>query len=282
MLNKIVEVKTEKNLILFGNLFSNNNDSCVLFIPGMAGNFFDNNFCSSIANALVNNNIDFLFSHNQGSFLVTNFKYDINGVIKHRLIGSAFENYEESNYDIDAWVKFLINKGYKKVYLIAHSLGCNKIIKYLKDNSINEFKMCILLAPQDLSDVVLYKKHPMYNEAIELFNGNQKNKILSYKFLDSFLMSSGTFLNFVDNINLLNNLPYKNNNGDFEILERLNIPIYTIIGSKDLANISVDNMDNLYKHIKTGKYRIINGAKHNFNNYEEELSSIILSIIKNY
>ena len=39
-------------------------------------------------------------------------------------------NYEDSKYDIDAWIKYLVSLGYKDIDLVCHSSGCNKTIYY--------------------------------------------------------------------------------------------------------------------------------------------------------
>ena len=42
--------------------------------------------------------------------------------------GTRYEIFEESIYDIDGAVDKAINLGYKRIVLLGHSYGCNKII----------------------------------------------------------------------------------------------------------------------------------------------------------
>ena len=282
MNSKYVEVKTEKNLYLFGNLFSNNSDKCILYIPGISGNFYESKFARVIAEQVSKENIDFLFGHNQGSFQIMNFKYmREDGKIKDILKGAAYEDYDDSNYDIDAWIKFLKERNYKKIILIAHSLGCNKVIKYLNKYNYDGIDACILLSPQDIrnaKDLSIHKG--MYDEALYNIKNNNPEKILSKKFLCFCNMCSKTFYDFIEKQKELNNIPYKDKNGDFSKIRSINIPIYSIIGTKDGGENSEEYMKNISENCKKGKFDIINGAKHNFDDYEEYLSEIILNYIK--
>ena len=63
-----VEVKTEQNIFLNGFHAKEGHKSCVLFIPGLAGSFMESKFARELAQACIENKIDFLFAHNQGFF----------------------------------------------------------------------------------------------------------------------------------------------------------------------------------------------------------------------
>lgn len=68
---EFVETLTKQNIKLFGCLENNNNNNnkkCILYIPGLAGNFFESVFPREISEESINNGYDFLYSHNQGSF----------------------------------------------------------------------------------------------------------------------------------------------------------------------------------------------------------------------
>lgn len=284
MNNKYVEVKTEKNLYLFGNLFSSNSDKCILYVLGMSENFYESKFARVIAKQVSNENIDFLFGHNQGSFQIMNLKHmQEDGKIKNVLKGAAYEDYDDSNYDIDAWIKFLKDRGYKKIILIAHSLGCNKVIRYLNEYNYDDIYACILLAPQDMRNAKELSIHEgMYDEAVYNIKHNKPEKILSKKFLCFCNMSSKTFYDFIEKQKELNNIPYKDKKGNFSKIKSIDIPIYSIIGTKDGGENSEEYMRTFSENCKNGKFDIINGAKHNFDDYEEYLSEIILNYIKKY
>ena len=68
-----VEVKTEQNIFLSGFHAKEGHKSCVLFIPGLAGSFMESKFARELAQACLENEIDFLFTHNQGSFQIISF-----------------------------------------------------------------------------------------------------------------------------------------------------------------------------------------------------------------
>ena len=68
-----MEVKTEQNIFLNGFHAKEGHKSCVLFIPGLAGSFMESKFARELAKACLENEIDFLFAHNQDSFQIISF-----------------------------------------------------------------------------------------------------------------------------------------------------------------------------------------------------------------
>ena len=46
---KYIEVITKQNIKLSGCLTANNNSKCIMYIPGLSGNFFNSSCMSNIA-----------------------------------------------------------------------------------------------------------------------------------------------------------------------------------------------------------------------------------------
>ena len=137
-----------------------------------------------------------------------------------------------------------------------------------------------------LCSIPLYKdnykcQYILLEIGIRLLNikNNEPEKILSKKFLCFCNMCSRTFYDFIEKQKELNNIPYKNKNDNFSKIRSINIPIYSIIGTKDGGENSEEYMKTISENCKKGKFDIINGAKHNFDDDEEYLSKIILDFI---
>ena len=274
---KYVETITEQNIKLSGCLTANNNSKCIMYIPGLSGNFFETKYTRLLAQTLINNGYDFLFAHNQGSFQVFEVPFlNKEGKWKSRLRGAAYEKFEDCLYDIGAWIDYLKNLNYNEVTVVAHSMGCNKIVYYLNNYNSSIIKKLILLAPQDNINYNELECHKgLLEEAKNNIKSGFHDKLLSKKFLGFCLMSSETYYNEITN-QTINNIPYKTSNGNFSLLNNINIPIHIIIGSEDIGNNGEEYMTLLMKHCKNGSYDILNGANHNFKNKEEELSELIL------
>ena len=221
-----VEVKTSEKVLLHGFYSGKNNNECIIYIHGLGADFESSVLPKSILKKCTNNSIDFLYANTQGSSLMreimTSEGTTING-------GAAYENYNNWYQDLDAWFKFL--KKYKKIIVVSHSLGCNKIIDYMHKTQNNKVSKIFLLAPQDTNYLVNIKKHNgMLQEALEnKKNGN--NNLISKMFLGFCYLSTNTFLDFYEN-KKINNIPYMSTK-DYSIINSIKTPIKIYIGSND-------------------------------------------------
>jgi len=273
-----VEVKTEQNIFLSGFHAKESHKSCVLFIPGLAGSFMESKFARELAQACLENEIDFLFTHNQGSFQIISFPYlNEDGKLSNIMKGAAYERFEDCIYDLDAWFSFL--KDYEDVYVIAHSLGCNKIVYYLQDHQPSHLKKIILLAPQDN---VNFPKLPMHegmlDEATKNIKTGQADKLLTKKLLGGCVISSQTYYDLITNPKI-NNIPYKTSNGDMSALEKIVYPTLAIIGSKEDEKAN-EYMQKIANTLPAGQSAVVPDANHVFKNQEKALSDTVISFLK--
>ncbi len=122
MNTSLVRTFTTDNLALEGLLYEPTSPSSkvVLLIHGIAGNFYRNPFTDVMAEKFTTSGMAFLTVNTRGHDPVANIissdgKSDIR-------VGSAFEVFEDSIFDIKAWIDFLEAKKYKEVVIVAHSL----------------------------------------------------------------------------------------------------------------------------------------------------------------
>lgn len=277
-----VEVQTEQNITLFGFMQKKEgNKKCILYIPGLAGNFFESKFARIFGNLSIDKGYDFLFSHNQGSFQIMDFQYlREDGKIKSKTKGSAFERFEDSKYDIKAWIEYIKTLGYEKIILLCHSMGCNKIVYYLNQHSYDELSNVILLAPQDNVNFKNLEMHEgLLEEAKRNIDLGQSDKLLSKKFLGFCVMSSQTYYDEITNP-VINNIPYKTVNGDFSMLKNINLPTFVLIGTDDGGDQSLEYMKKVASYCLNGKYDVVEGANHNFKNKEIKTSEKIFNYLE--
>lgn len=265
-------------------------ESCVICVHGMSGNIIENYFAEVLGNELSTNGYGFIYGHNRGYGHVNDIKttnIQENGSNETKRIGSSFELFEESKHDIEIWVNEAIKLGYKKIVLMGHSLGCNKVIHYLSENKISNISKIILASPPDMVGLAKIEKYqPNYSEMLEEAKTNIKNnkpkKILSSMLWESYNISSETFLNFFQDNNSIDNLPLLRNPEKFEQLSKINVPIFAFMGEND--DIAINTLEKDINQIKEKAINcpdfqtaILKGANHVYGNKEKELSQMIIN-----
>ena len=230
----IEAVRTEDGIGLKGLfLESNNVDQVCLFIPGCCGNFIDNDFIRIIGLELVKQNYNVLCANTRGSFMM-NRSFHPQNLERPKEIGAAYEFFEECIYDIDAWIKHLVKKGYKKINIICHSSGCNKFIYYMNCNvKYKEYvNNIVFLSPPDFANRIrCYEDYEdLVQEATKNIQLGEANKLIKVHF---FYKTSISFISMMKSKNF-DNLPLVNGEHcDFEQYNNIENPISIIYGSQE-------------------------------------------------
>lgn len=264
-------------------------DICVVFIHGMGENIINDYFANIWANCCSENNISFLFGHTRGHSYINFIKTKDDELKK---CGTTYEDFEESVYDVDLWVNFAKEKGYKKIVLMGHSLGCNKVIHYLSEKG-NVVDGVILASPADIVGLIKNKKYiPNYEELIaeteiNVLN-NKKEELLSEYLWGEHPICSKTFLDYTKEDSSVDNLPMLRNPAHFKEIEQIQVPILAIIGDKDDSIIrSVEEDLNLIKKKASNcpnfEICIVQNANHYYEKVEQEVGEYIKNwVLKNF
>ena len=282
MLNKDeyeIKILNSDRIALKGYYIPQNSKKCVVAFAGFAGNC-DKLFCN-IMSKCADNNISFLFGNTRGSYEKKELKKVLeNGDIQLIQAGACYENFDETIADMIDWISYVKNLGYKELFLVGASLACNKIIKLLNDqNNINIFKI-FLLCPQDIRVQV---DDNMLKEAKKLMDNNRNRDILSEKFFGCFDVSAETYYNIFTREDI-NNLPYLSENGDFKYFKNISIPLIGVLGSEDQGLYNNADAYTCMQKLKDENFNfdfeIIEGVKHTFKHFEDDVSNIIIKNIK--
>lgn len=287
---------TEDNLRLQGLYYHpDNKNSCVIFVHGMSGNLMENYFGHVLGEFLANKGYGFLYSHNRGYNHINDIatrKIDKNLQNGHQKVrvGAAYEMFADCLWDIDAWIGDILSKGYQKIILMGHSLGCNKSIHYLYKKNITQIKALVLLSPPDM--VANGKEsgksthyYQLVAEARQNISLGQPRKLLAQKLWDWYNLSSQTFLDlFVDHCSA-DNLPLMRNPDQYPELAAINLPILSIMGEYDdivVRSLEEDMVLLAQKAISATSFTklLIAGANHCYEDKEQELARQIWKWIK--
>jgi hypothetical protein len=287
VITEIIKFNAIDGIILDGilNKCEKNTDSILIQIHGMTSNCFKSRE-KTIANKVAELDIDTMCFNNRGSEIIKYCKKE-NG--EKILQGTAYEDVEDSYYDIVGAIKFAISLGYKKIYLQGHSLGSTKIIyaynKMLEEESkyLQYIRAIILLSLVDIPDM-LNTFTP--KEFIELANNKEKdNKLDELMPIGSSIhpFSVKTFLRYVKYYESFDFARFNDINYDFEKLNNISVPLFMRWGNnKELIKQDVNDLVKSLE-IKLNNEELdinyIDGANHSYSGKEDMLAEEIYKFL---
>lgn len=262
---------------------SKEKDICVICIHGMCGTIVDNYFATVWGKVLSEKNIGFIYEHNRGHSIENDIVMK-DGSFKR--CGCMYETFEDCIYDIDLAIQTAKDKGYKRIILLGHSYGCNKVIYYYYKKHPNILGIILASAPDMIGSHLLlepdYKE--LLAEAKKNIDNNEPTKLLHKMIEDYMYMSSLTYYNWYNENSNLDNLPVISNKEHWKQFETIDVPILTFSGS---------NEEDYYQHLDLLKdkalncnnfeYKIIENTGHTYKNKEKEIANLIFEWInKNF
>lgn len=251
-------------------------DTCIVFIHGQGGNVIENYFAHIWGRIFNENNIGFIYGHNRGYNHINDIITKDNDL---KRCGATFEIFEESIYDVELWLNKAYELGYKKVILMGHSLGCNKIIYYIYKNN-PKIDGVILASPPDMVGLTLIEE-PTYNdlikEAKENIDSGNPRKLLD-ELLDGYsYTSSENFLNLYIEGNNIDNIPIERNPKHFEQLESIKVKTLAFSGSNEAGPYSkIALLKEKALNCPDFAISFIEGSGHTYNNHEEDVANLIV------
>ncbi len=278
----INDAYTKDNLRLPIIHYSNEKkDICVIFVHGMCQTIIDNYFAIVLGNFLSEHEIGFLYAHNRGYSIENDILMKDGSYIR---CGCMYEIFENCVLDIDLAIEKAKELGYKKIILMGHSYGCNKLIYYYYKKNPDILGMILASAPDMVGLQLLSQKD--YNQLIKEAKNNIDNgnptKLLSNLVEEYMYMSSQTYYNWFNKNSNLDNLPVMGNSNNWYQFETINIPILTFSGSQETDNyLHLDLLKEKAKSCNDFEYKIINNTNHFYFNKESEISHLILAWIEN-
>ncbi|HWA51843.1 MAG TPA: DUF1749 domain-containing protein [Patescibacteria group bacterium] len=283
----LVQVATSDNIYLQGYFVSGKGSKAILHIHGFEGNFYENKFVQLLAERSKAENLSFLTVNTRGSEKIKDFNTTDE---KITTIGARYELIEDCHIDIGAWVRFLLEKGYKDIILSGHSLGTYKVVRYLlTGRNKDSIKKLILLAPFDKkAGLEIYTKKPLeetLKSAQKMVDSGRGEEMVTDEF-DSIVLSYKTYVSWYSQDEFGRMFEFSNKNYDFPVLKKINVPTKIIVGSKDEYFYPTnpehpkEAMDILLKNIPNSTGKIIDGAVHSFAPHQDIMVDEAIEFIK--
>ena len=292
MLTELHQIITKDKIPLEGLFFKPKRKKgiAVVWVSGLKGIFSHNpERTLAIANALNSKGIAFAIFDHRGQGSVTTFRKRVRRSKKYILGGTTFERFEHCFYDIDAVVRFLRKKGYKKIFLLGHSTGANKIAYHYWKTKGRGVAGLALLGP--LSDIPVLKKElgRKYRAAIKwagvMVKKRKGKTFMPPSFVGDAFWSAERFLSIAREGSREDTFPYYNPRRKFYWARKIHVPVIVLIGGKEqYADRPVQKILEAFKKQISDKFfsgKIIKGADHGFTGKEKELARTIANWIKN-
>lgn len=247
-----------------------------------------------IANEVTKNNISYFCFSNRGHDLVNTITKKQDGKYIKKSCGSSLEDIEECYYDIKSAIVEMEKRGYNKIHLQGHSLGCTKIVytytKMKNQNEtevLNKIQSVILLSMVDTPVAINFFFKDDVKELTKYMEKEQSEGRGEYlvSLPGAMLpMSPNTFLKFIRDNKKTNFARYSDDSYDFKELNGIDVPLFMrwgnnnelimqdaeVLASKIRSKINNKNCDISY----------IDGAGHNYKNKEEQLAKEIFGFLK--
>ena len=287
MITKIINFNATDGIILDGiiNKCENDTDKILIQIHGMTSNCFKKRE-KVITNKVSRLNIDTLCFNNRGSEIIKYCKKETGEKI---LQGTAYENIEDSYFDILGAIRYVVELGYKSIYLQGHSLGSTKIVyvynRLLEENNpyLRYIKSIILLSLVDIPDML---KTFTPKEFIDLANNMEmENKLEELMPFECSIhpFSVRTYLKYIKYYENIDFARYSDENYDYEKINNIKVPLFMRWGNnKELIKQNANDLINILKNKLLNNQLNINyidGANHSYNGNEELLAKEIYDFL---
>lgn len=282
-----LDVPTQRGVLLNGVLFrdteSRKNDTVMIAITGIHGNFYSNPFYYNIGDTLTGGSIDFIYAQTNDAFGEIETMNIKTG--RKEIIGSWNERFSYVDEDIDAYLGFAKDQGYEHIILAGHSLGANKVINYLSRHQDAKIDHFFLLSPANLtymmSGVSDREKH-IIKEQVEQGNGE---KMLPFPFMGWVECIADTAYDWQFS-GILNNV-HTSKYGDFSQAEKITHTGALLVGTYDnfTDGDPSDFLKNLNDHMPTAKENkliFIEKTGHTYQMKHQEVADDILAQLKEW
>lgn len=282
---EIIKVSTTRGLELKGAMWGNTKmHSVVIMMSGICSNVFQNELLTSTGELLSRHNTAFIAGHAMDAFSC--IAYSDLSIEKQKITGVVYDDFSFVYEDVEAYVKYAKNLGFKNIILGGHSLGSNKIINYLANTPDNDVDYFIVSAPVDLAH--WWRVMPNVDvciEAAKKFNDEGRGKdILPFLFGGFSPMSAETVLKFYNAFNL-KNCPVISGDGETNSLGAIQINGSFIIGDKDSVTDGdprgfIEKINSCCRRPMDNQIIVIHDASHIFYGKHDEYAREILDCIK--
>lgn len=281
---EIIKVKTPRGLELKGAMFGDtSSDTVLVMITGICSNVFQNELLYSTGKLLSKSGIACIIAHAHDSFSC--FAYTDFSIGKQRHAGVFNDDFSKVYEDVESYVKYAKELGFKKIILGGHSLGSNKIIHYLGNTPDDFVDYFIISCPVDIMHWwrVMPNIDKCFDMAKSWVEEGRGDDILPFLFGGFSPMTANTVLGFY-NADNLKNCPVLSGEGETQSLYNIKPNGSFIIGSRDSVTGEspkrfMETLNSRTRNPEGNRVIEVQGASHIFYGMHDDYARIVLDCI---
>ena len=284
---EIINVQTPRGLVLKGAMWGDTSmNTVVIMMSGICSNVFQNELLPEAGKVLSENGIAFIAGQTMDAFSFISYSNTKTG--KQTTTGVVTDDFSMSYEDVESYVKYAKDLGFKKIILAGHSLGSNRVIHYLANTADDYVNNFIISAPVDLRhffDIIPDKE--IYLETAQKFVDEGRGKdILPFAFMGFSPMTANTLLAFYNAENL-KNCPVISDDGETRSLSQMKVNGAFIIGACDsMTNKNAEGfirkINSYCKNPKKNRIVVVPNASHIYYAKHNEHACAVLDCVKSF
>ena len=284
---EIISVQTPRGLILKGAMWGDTSmNTVVIMMSGICSNVFQNELLPEAGKVLSENEIAFIAGQTMDAFSFISYSNTKTG--KQTTTGVVTDDFSMSYEDVESYVKYAKDLGFKKIILAGHSLGSNRVIHYLANTADNYVNNFIISAPVDLRHFFnIIPDKEIYLETAQKFIDEGRGKdILPFAFMGFSPMTANTLLAFYNAENL-KNCPVISDDGETRSLSQMKVNGAFIIGACDSmtnkdAEGFIRKINSYCKNPKKNRIVVVPNASHIYYAKHNEHACAVLDCVKSF
>lgn len=284
MKTSLNRIQTKDGIELVGLLYEPEivTKKILVYIHGMAGNFYENKFLDFIARTLTDNGTAFFTFNNRGCEYIKDLAKIEEGKRNFVRIGDTYEKFEDCLLDIEAGIDFAEEKEFSEIHLAGHSLGGPKIAYYASQTKDARLKSLVFVSPADMVGLAEADKdfERDITTATKMIAEGRGEEIMPFLIWGENYLTANTFLSLSAEDSKVSVFSLYDPENKLSVLGQITIPTIIIMGKTDSA--TVVPVDELMTRVKSAmmfssriETVILGDAGHIYIGYEEQLAAAI-------
>lgn len=259
----------------------------ILWVHGLTSAFYHNfPLIKAVTAVCDKNGYGYASFNNRGHDCLTGLDKISNGQIIKTAGGAGVERFEDCVYDIDAGIKFLNDRGYKKVIIIGHSTGALKAAYYAGVKK--DVRVAGIVAASPTSDRLIEVKNnrklpQILNRMKHMIEIGKGDYILNNIFV--FPMTPKRYVSLFDEHSAEETVfDYGSARPDTKILKAIRVPLLVTLAENDeyadRPVVEIKAFIDKYQNSRNYKSVIISNAVHGYDNLEPVFIQTVIHWIK--
>lgn len=282
-------VPTQRGPVLAGVLFPASGNAeqpaktVVIAITGIHGNFYSNPFYYNVGDTLNAAGIDFVYAQTCDAFgQMRSVDWRTEEPV---LIGSWNERFADAVDDVEAWINYAQHQGYERIVLAGHSLGANKVIRYLSETHDPRVDRFLLLSPcnvKHLTNVVTPQERAVVQSMVEHGHGRKRLPFPLLGWIDCVADTAHDWLfsDTLDNVHV-------EQDGNFSQVASIKHAGALLIGTYDAFTYGdpagfLANINDHFPVAARNRLVFIEGTGHTYQQKEQEMADDVLDLVQQW